>query len=151
MSLSDIAFIRGYFSNIDTTVNDACLSSMLSNAEFKVRKKIGSETYENAVLILQDETASPADILQAQVYRNVETTYVMYFLIQNANTVVNSQGVVMSNSNQKFGEGTFQIASPKQIQDMKTMFLDTIDELLETNTPATTGVFPSLSGEADEY
>jgi hypothetical protein len=141
MSISTPITIRANMNGLSSTVSDQLILDMIANAEKKLRKWIGDTLYDWTESIITATSPDPKDLLCATVIRNSEAALTMYYAIGNINVKVSAHGLVMSASSQQFGDATFSVATPQQVQQMKDQYFAMAEELVSDYISSASGVF----------
>ena len=125
MSIVDTSFfcMQNQLVQSDYDVNQ--IEAVIFSAEIEIETLVG-ETLVGEIIALHDqdidENAADLTTDEAKRLRQFRIA-VAYFgmknLIPTLNTRPSNHGIIMSNNNQKYGDGTFSVASPSQIRQME--------------------------------
>ncbi len=138
--LTNISFLREYHGFSDRQPTDTLIENRRFNAEDTLREWVSDTSYDEAVATLNEvpETTEPKALRKARAFRNAEAELLMYCLLLSLNVKVGDQGIVKAASSQKFGDAVFSIASPKEIELMRTVYFNNAYNLVKKYVPQNT-------------
>lgn len=142
MSLIDAVFFQTYHRQKEEDFPENFLSLHIPNGELELIDLAGEETFQEVEAIKAkaegDRTAEEKRMLAA--FHSALAELTMADVIPGVNLVVGDVGIVQSSHTQNFGEGTFKIASPKDIEALVEIYKQKAARLVDRYIEASMGI-----------
>lgn len=151
MSLIDSTFFQSYHRQKEEDFSTTFLDLHIPNAEIDLMNMVSDEVYADAEAILEkpENERTKEEKRKLKAFQNAEAELTMADVIPDINLVVGDSGIIQSSHTQDFGQGTFKIASPKDIDNLVEMWQKKATRLLDRYVEGSMGIVGRAVGEEE--
>lgn len=142
MSLIDAGYFQTYKKQKEEDFPATFLELHIPNGEIDLMGMVGDEAYAEVEAIKEKAEAerTKKEKRKLRAFQNAEAELTMADVIPDINLVVGDMGIIQSSHTQNFGQGTFKIASPEQIEKLVEMYKNKAARLVDRYVEGTLGI-----------
>lgn len=142
MSLIDAAFFQTYHRQKEEDFPTDFLGLHIPNGEIDLMDLVGDEVYSEVEAILEkpEGERSKDESRKLRAFQNAEAELTIADVIPDVNLVVADTGIIQSSHTVSFGEGTFKIASPKDIEKLVELYKQKAARLVDRYVDGSLGI-----------
>lgn len=101
------------------------IDNHLPDAADELAALVGDSQYEivESILHKNPEERTESEDTQLDAFQRAEAELIMYCILPKLNVKIGREGLVQMSQSQTFGDGTFRIASPKEIGEIQNTYM----------------------------
>lgn len=144
--LIDANYVLSRHSQSAEDVPSGLIESHLFDADAELRDMTSDADVENAETIAdKEENERTADeTRKLEAFKRAFAELVFFFIVPKLNVVISREGVVQSADSKKFGDATFRIASPKEIDEIANRYKIRAKQLVKKWLKKPGGILPEV-------